>query len=288
MKHATIIAMFVLFTAASEAQVETGLRIWQISRDTFDLTLTSVFRSDGQSLKAAFNHRRGRTFFASEGESIGPYTVISIVSSGKDTASSTLRDTRTSELFVLSLNSPLELRGWRARLVDTTTALLYDVRTNDEIPNLGLKVREVTESSVVAAALSGAGTVVVQPMSEEERSRIAKLWSDAEEQRADAAKAAEKLRREKEELELAAIRAAAAELKAKQQTISLTAAPKLFFGTEYRYPKSYAYYYTFEPGQGGIRPQPRVIAIPTEFETRTTGWSLEVSPADPTPPKHFP
>jgi len=282
MRYAIIIPLLMVLTTASNAQIETGLRVWQVSRDTFDLTLASVFRSEGQRLKAAFNHRRGRTFFASDGESIGPYTVVSIESLGKHSAKSTLRDTRTSELIHLSLNTPLEMNGWRARLVDTHTALLWDVRQKDEMPDLGLKVTEITESKVIVTASSGAGTVVIPPVSDEERARMQKMWHDSQQQRIETEQAVKKLRREKEELELAALRAAtaASQLKAQQQTISLTTAPRIFFGTEYRYPKSYAYYYTFEPGPAGVRAHPRIIAIPTEFETRTTGWSLNISPPD--------
>ncbi len=259
-------------------QVETSLRIWKVYEDTFDLTLTSVFRSDGENLKASFNHRRGRTFFASQGERVGPYAVVILTKTGKYSAGASLKDTRTSELHELLLNTPLKLPGLRAQIVDTDSLAIWDVRRNDEIPAQSLKVTAVTTEHVTASLPSG--TVAIRPVSQEERIRLQEGWQQAERQREDAAEKARRVRQEKVARQLEAIAAAKAKAAAPRQTVSIQSAPKIFFGTEYRYPKSWAYYYTFEPGPAGVRAHPRVLAVPTEFETRMTGWSINVTHGD--------
>lgn len=261
----------------SHAQLDSPLRIWKVYDDSFDLTLTSVFKGDGENLTASLNHRRGRTFFVSEGERVGPYSVISLARSGKYSASAMLRDTRTSALHELSLNTPLKLPGLRAQIVDTETGLLWDVRKQDEIASLALKVTDISATKIRATLLTG--SLAITEATDEERSAVEKMWRDAEKHREEAGKAARQAREEKSARELAALQALAkAKAQARRPALSVQTTPKLFFGTEYRYPKSWAYYYTFEPGPSGVRAHPRVIAIPTEFETRMTGWGINVAP----------
>jgi len=276
MRCAIIIALFLSLYDPAAAQNNSYLRIWKVYPDTFDLILTSVFRADGKHLTASFNHRRGSTFFASDGEHIGPYKIISLDSSPNDSARAVLKDTRTSELYELNLNTSLALPGLRAQLVDVRNGLLWDVRRRDEIPDYGLTITSITDDRITASLQKG--SMIVLPASTEERASVQSLWNQAKMTRDEAISASRKARQEAEAREAAALQEARAKAQAARHpsTIAAKSAPILFFGTEYRYPKSYAYYYTFEPTGGGVRAKPKVIAIPTEFETRMVGWSINI------------
>ena len=260
------------------AEPSTSLRVWKTYPDAFDLTLTSVFRPNGVTLQAAFNHRRGKTFFAYQGDRIGPYTLHSISSSSKHGAIAVLRDTRTSEAFKLTINTPTPLPDLRAQLADLSTAQLWDVRKLDELTTHGIRITSISSSNATASSVSG--SIEIPPISEAERNILRAIWQQARTQLLAAIAAAKKARADQAErilLQEVALQRARVQAAQKVQ-FEIKSQPRFFYGTEYRVPSSYAYYYTFKPTSGGVTPIPQIIAIPTGFETRTTGWSLNVTP----------
>ena len=260
------------------AEPSTSLRVWKTYPDAFDLTLTSVSRPNGVTPQAAFNHRRGKTFFAYEGDRIGPYMLHSISSSSKNGASAVLRDTRTSEAFTLMINTPNPLPGLRAQLADLSTAQLWDVRKLDELATHGIRITSITSSNATASSVSG--SMEIPPISQAERNILQAVWQQSRTQQLAAIATAKKARADQTEkirLQEAAIQRAMVQAAPKVQ-FEIKSQPRFFYGTEYRVPSRYAYYYTVRPTGNGATAIPHIIAIPTEFETRSTGWSLNVTP----------
>lgn len=269
----------IVSVPALSAEPSTSLRVWKTYPDTLDLTLTSVFRPDGVRLQAAFNHRNGRTFFVYQGERMGPYMLHKISGAGSRTASAVLIDTRTSQSFTLKIDTATPLPGLRAQLADLRTSQLWDFRRLDELPSHGMRITSITATNVTASSVSG--KLSIPPITQAERNTLQTAWAEARSRQLAAIKAAKRLkdaeRAEQLRLEAAAMQAARARMLPNMR-VEVKSQPRFYYGTEYRVPSSYAYFYTFKPTASGVALAPQVIAVPTEFETRSAGWSLNVTP----------
>jgi len=266
------------------------LRHCGVRPDSLDYVLMSVVDPAASRPSLSFNHRDGTTRLVRDGDAIGPYTVLSHEQHTKRVFDPSVNARRTEKEVTVKLESSdgqtIELRqgvshplaGFLATLVSLETGAYYHVREGDtmRLADGVLQIRDVSEEAVVGRMLGR--TARISPFTDDEGNALAARHRVRQEALAERRKAA----REEAAREESEARVAQRPVGPRGEDWWLNSTPPLHYsappssgtgiqlGTEYRYPVAWEVLPLRTKRNGKIVITP--IAVPTEFETRRTGY----------------
>jgi hypothetical protein len=287
--RAVALAAFVLACAgAAAAGGADDLRLYAVRSNVFEHLLTSVSTGSDFAPVLAFKDLSGNTRFIRVGDRLGAWALVAYQARSEqvfkasvgaaltvDTSTATLRHTNGQER-ILILGAPLEQPGRMACLVSLTSGAWGYVRAGDAITLDDRPMVVETFDETTARVRIGEHAFEVPLVSDAERDAVMQLWH-ARQQQAEA--------RIREEAEAYRVREAA-RVAAEHESAERRAAARLaarapqqpahfFFGTEYRYPIEYdAVPCVMRLPDGSTRT--RYVVMPTRFETRAIGHSIDV------------
>jgi len=260
------------------------LRVTSIVPDSFDYVFMSVVDGQRETPLLALNHRSGRTFFVSQGDTLESYVIREYVPATervfnesinawqKKKGGSLLLEASDGTEVVLKRGRLTDWPGRRAWLISLDSGMnRYSVRNRDDIVVAGqrIAVLDVLETNVTVSL--GNRVVVVPAITEEEQAHLANQTREREARR-------QREQREKEELlaqedeygewdSQAADLSPPARVVRPRRTIEVRSQPKLFLGTDYPYPVEFIALPPAWDADGRCVRAPTYL--PTRFETRS-------------------
>lgn len=286
------------WAAAGEAPLD-AFRTYRIERDTFDYTFTSYAETGGPQPLLSFNHRSGRTYFVKAGDKLDTYLVTDfepVTELVFDSSLNTTRRTKAGKVtlqgaekqtVVLEMGKALPLPGWRALVVSLKTGGQWSVRAGDRIRDgaLTLAVTAVSEDTVTVAA-DGDPAAAIPMAAEDEKVAVHLLWRQQQREAAEKrqqplavadetpGQAGRTLTVENRLIEVGGSDGAGTLTSTRVAGVP-GSEPRMFIGTEYRYPTEWDVYIVPNPKDGTYRP----IYVPRKFETRMVGTSIGPGPS---------
>jgi hypothetical protein len=282
--RAAALAAFVLACAGAAAAGGGGdLRLYAVRSNVFEHLLTSVSTGSDFAPVLAFKDFSGTTRFVRVGDRLGEWTLVAYQARSEqvfkasvgatltvDTSAATLRHTNGQER-ILILGAPLEQPGRMACLVSLTSGAWGYARAGDAITLNDRPVVVETVDETTARVRIGMDAFEVSLASDAERDAVMQLWRARREQVEARIREEAEAYRAREAARVAAEHEAAERMAARapQQPAHV------FFGADYRYPVEYdAVPCVIRLPDGSSRTQ--YVVMPTRFETRTIGYSVEV------------
>jgi hypothetical protein len=264
-----------------------ALRVYRIESDSFDYTFTSYVETARKQPVLSFNHRGGKTSFVKVGDLLdGGFKVVHFEPATEQVFDSTLNVSRKSKAgkvtlqgpgdqqVALEMGKPCLLPGWRALIVSLATADQWSVRSGETFANGTMTVDSVSDR-LVTVKTAAQSAIVIPPASDEEKVAVAVLWRKQQEdqrnrEEQELAAAQEQSRVASQQREVIQVGAGGGALAAGRVTGVAGSRPRMFIGTEYRYPTEYDVWIVPQGRDGGFRP----LIIPKKFETRMVGGAI--------------
>ncbi len=286
---AMVLAAFVLTCAvAAVAGGGDDLRLYAVRSNVFEHLLTSVSTGSDLAPVLAFKDLSGTTRFVRVGDRLGEWVLVAYQARSEqvfkasvgatltvDTSTATLRHTNGQER-ILILGAPLEQPGRMACLVSLTSGAWGYARAGDVITLNDRPVAVETVDETAARVRIGADAFAAPWASDAERDAVMQLWHARREQAEARIREEAEAYRAREAARVAAEHEAAERRTAERLAVRPPQQPShVFFGTEYRYPIEYdAVPCVMRLPDGSTRTQ--YVVMPTRFETRTIGHSIDV------------
>jgi hypothetical protein len=287
-RAAALAAVVLACAGVAAAGGGDDLRLYAVRSNVFEHLLASVSTGSDFAPVLAFRDLAGTTRFLRVGDRLGEWALVGYQARSEqvfkasvgaaltvDTSAATLRHTNGQER-ILILGAPLEESGRMACLVSLTSGAWGYARVGDAITlgNRTVTVEAVDETA--ARVRTGEESFAVALASDAERDAVMQLWRACREQAEARIREEAEAYRAREAARVAAEHAAEERLAAARLPARAPQQPaRFFYGADYRYPVEYdAVPCVMRLPDGSYRT--RYVVMPTRFETRAVGHSIEV------------